>query len=73
MPATRNILKHIKVEIARERRKCHASKAHSIQTGEKHLAVYEATGRQNICLQCARPVLNIAAAHLQETTDELFP
>ena len=73
MPATRNILKHIKVETARDSRKCHTSKAHTIQPGERHLAVYEAGVRQNICLRCARSVLQVAAAHLRQITNELFP
>ena len=73
MPATRNFLNHVMIETALDNRKCHTNKSHTIPPGERHLAVYEARGRQNICLQCAPAVLRVAAAHLQEITQDLLP
>jgi len=74
MPATRNILKHVKIETAHDRRRCHANKAHVIQPGEQHLAVYyKVPIRENICLECALPILNVAKLQLEKITKELFP
>ena len=50
MAKTRNITRGVKIEVATGIRKCHANKSHTISPGDKHLAVYEAQVRENICL-----------------------
>ena len=66
MRAPRDVLKHVCVEIAERRRKCHRDKKHSISKGEKCLVVAEGSfgGAKNYCTQCAAPILSaIAAKH----------
>lgn len=57
-------MKNIEVEVAAKERKCHVSSKHVIDAGESHLAHYEGSARQNICLACAGKVLDVAQAHL---------
>lgn len=70
MPATRNIVKDFRIEIAQGTRKCHANSSHTIQPGEKHFA-YGDPNRINICLKCAEAILNVADAHIKEIKKEL--
>lgn len=75
MSKARNIVRGVKIEEASGTRKCHAHKSHTIKSGEKHLALYNdmGTNRENICLTCAREVLDVAIAHLQNIRQQLYP
>lgn len=73
MPKTRNVLRHLSVEIAVGKRTCHANKKHVIEPGETHLAVEEFQGRENICLRCAPAVLKVAQDHFEMVANRLFP
>jgi hypothetical protein len=72
VPKTRNIVKSVRVEKSVGARKCHANSRHSIKSGDLHLAYDEIPGqRQNICMKCAKDVLDVAEKHLAEVRDEL--
>ncbi|MFM0317425.1 hypothetical protein PQR36_21280 [Paraburkholderia nemoris] len=67
MSKTRNVVKHLKIEVALKERKCHANSKHTIKAGEKHLAEYDDSGaRQNVCMQCAPKVLDTAQKHIRD-------
>jgi len=60
------------VETAIAKRKCHANKKHSIAPGEKHFAYdYGPLGRQNICKECASPILDIVEEQIRKVRKEL--
>ena len=68
MPATRRILKHVRAEVAKERRKCHRKpKEHSIVKNESFLLIQEeGQGSKNYCSICAAAILDQAEADLAE-------
>lgn len=70
MPATRRILKHVRVEVAKARRKCHRKpKEHSIAKHESFLRIQEeGQGGKNYCSICATAILDQAEADLAEVT-----
>lgn len=67
----RNIVRNIKVQQAAGRRTCHVDKSHVIEPGQRHLAVYELTGRQNVCGECAGPVMTRALEHIADIRRQL--
>ncbi len=74
MANTRDILGHVKVEVAEGRRKCHHSRSkHSIPKGTAHLAVKGGPfgARNNYCPECARPMLELAKRRLSELEAKL--
>lgn len=74
MAKIRDLLKQANVETAGARRKCHRRpKQHSIQKGEKCLAVRESDGRgkKNYCGVCAAEILDVAATRLDSLRLEL--
>ena len=72
MPATRNILNHLRFEVAAGRRTCDVSQAHIIRQGERHLAYEKVPGnRINICMACAPNILSVAQNHLTAIISEL--
>ena len=75
MPAIRRALKHVSVDTARARRKCHRKpKEHSIIKGEACLVIKEPGqgSRKNYCRVCARPILQQAQADLDLLTTGLY-
>lgn len=72
MPVTRNILNHLRFEVASGKRTCDVSSKHTIGPGEKHLAYEQVPGnRKNICLACAPSILAVAQSHLTAIIKEL--
>ena len=72
MPPTKRILKHVAVEQASRKRKCHRNADHEIACGEHALAVYDDTGgRRNYCPTCAQPILDQAQAELDQMREAL--
>lgn len=72
MPATRNILNHIRFEVAAGNRTCDVSSKHNIGPGEKHLAYEQVPGnRKNICMACAPGILAVAQSHLAAIINQL--
>lgn len=69
---TRNIVKSFKIEVAKGKRKCHASPKHEIAPGEAHF-VYETSPmvRANICKQCAPAIFDVAGQHLAKVRSAL--
>lgn len=67
MAITRDILKHVKAEVAERQRKCHHSRGkHAVAKGDSVLAVYdERGGRKNYCRGCAPSILERAAEKLK--------
>lgn len=74
MPQLKNVLKHVTIETASRRRRCHRNEAHAIQKGQPCLVVREGeynSGR-NYCPECAAPMLNLAEEaieHLRQGLD----
>lgn len=67
MPATRNIVKSFKSDVAIKKRKCHANSSHEISPGEKHFSYEPIPGnRENICKICAPAILEKAEKHISK-------
>jgi len=76
MPAIRNILTHVTVEIADGTRICHRNRSrHRITKGERHLAIYGGPrgARKNYCRLCAKAILDEAQVALTGMFQNLFP
>ena len=72
MPKVRNVIKHLSIEKAAGKRKCHTNSAHTIAIGERHLAqVVQSGQRENICKECAGKVFDEAEAHLAALRKDL--
>jgi hypothetical protein len=59
MPAVRDIVTHIGIEVAARARICHHNRQeHGIASGQKCLVVRDHSGgRKNYCLDCAMAIL----------------
>lgn len=72
MPPTKRILKHVRVEQAARKRKCHRNADHEIEGGDKSLAVYDDLGgRRNYCPDCAKPIVDQAQAEIEKIRKDL--
>jgi len=74
MAKTRDILGHVKVEVAERRRKCHHSRGnHGILKDTACLVVKGGPfgAAKNYCPECARPILVLAKRRLSELEAEL--
>jgi hypothetical protein len=73
MPKVRDILVHVSVSGAVRTRKCHRNSEHSVQPGEPFLLVREAQslGSKNYCKVCAREILALAKARLEDIAKRL--
>lgn len=75
MAKTRDILKHVDVEVAKRSRKCHRSQGkHVIAKDAVHLAVQDGSflARKNYCAECARAILDLAHSRLKSIEDQLY-
>lgn len=59
MRRPRDIIKHVCVEVAKARRRCHRDDKHSIARGERCLVISEGSlaGSRNYCVACALEIL----------------
>ena len=74
MPATRNIVSHMRFEVAAGDRACDVSKEHVISPGEKHFAYEQVPGqRKNICMACAPSILAKARTYLNSLAKQVIP
>lgn len=66
MRAPRDILKHVQVETAARKRKCHRNKKHFVSKGEPCLVIKEGAfaGSKNYCVECAMEIINAANSKL---------
>jgi hypothetical protein len=73
MPKTRDILVRVSVAGAIRQRKCHRSRKHQIQAGERFLLVQESNslGSKNYCKQCAQEILDLADKKFAALRQEL--
>jgi len=72
MAKTRNILKNLTIEQAKGKRTCHTNSKHTIEAGEYHLAQEVAPmKRENICVECAGKVFDLAEQYLAELRKQL--
>ena len=72
MPATRNILSHLRFEVAIGVRTCDVNSKHTILPGDRHVAYETAPAiRKNICMASAPSILDIAQKHLTSVLSEL--
>jgi len=74
MPKIREILRHVKIEVAASKRKCNRKAECSIERGERHLAIYGGprNSRKNYCRDCAKAILQLASTDLKSIIDELY-
>lgn len=74
MRPPRDVLKHVCVEIAERRRKCHRDKKHSILKGHTCLVISgdgSFGGSKNYCVQCAAIILDAAGTKHSELVRQL--
>ena len=66
MAIVRNILRHVMLETAERKRRCHHKGTHKITKGMLCLVVVDERGsKRNYCATCARPMLEIATNNLR--------
>ena len=73
MRAPRDILKHVSVEAAKAKRKCHRDNKHSIAKGDLCVVVRENNfgGSKNYCVVCSLTILDAADSKLLLMNREL--
>jgi hypothetical protein len=72
VPAIKNVLKHVRVEEARAKRKCgRKPREHVIKKGDKCLVVQNGQEAPNYCIQCATEILSLAQANLNAIRSSL--
>lgn len=73
MKAPRDIVKHVSVENAKAKRKCHRTKAHNIAKGEVCIVIKDGAfgASKNYCLSCAIEILDAASRRLLALRGEL--
>ena len=55
------------IEVAQKKRRCHRDNSHEIPKDTQCLVVVEQRGnKRNYCALCAKPILDLAAKHLDE-------
>ena len=66
MRAPRDIIKHVDIEVAKDGRKCHRTRAHRVARGEKCLVIQEGafSGSKNYCVSCGLEIVAAAQARL---------
>lgn len=66
MPAVKDIITHVEVQVASKSRICHHNRSkHRIMKGDKCLAVFGPDGaRRNYCFVCASEILEKAKTKL---------
>ena len=65
MPAIRSVLKHVTIDTAKAKRKCHRKpNDHSITKGEVCLVIKDQGRPRNYCRVCAPPILQKAQADI---------
>ncbi len=74
MRAARDILKHVSIEAAKAKRRCHRDKKHTIAKGQLCVVVRESNflGSKNYCIVCSQSILNAAGNKVQSLTTELL-
>ena len=67
MPAVKDILKHVRVDVAGKRRKCNRKRDHFIAKGDACLVIRDGAQRQSAyCTVCAADILAKADSSLAE-------
>jgi len=74
MAKTRQILKHVRVEVARGSRRCRRNKDHKIRLGEVCLVINDEGSPypKSYCRDCALPILKLCAQDLRRCRDVLY-
>jgi hypothetical protein len=73
MPAVRDVLKHVRVESAKRKRKCNRNAEHVIAAGEPCLVIRndDGLGSKNYCSACAAEIVKRACKELDSITRTL--
>jgi hypothetical protein len=72
VPAVKNVLKHVRVEQAKRKRRCGRNPTkHPIKAGEHCLVVQNGQDTPNYCLACAGEILSLAQTILDELKNSL--
>ena len=66
MAKVRDILVHVRVEVADRKRKCHRNKSHQVLAGQQCLVVRQGLSSKNYCQVCAAEILSVAKSRLVE-------
>ena len=74
MAQVRQILKHIRVEHSKGRRRCRRNRTHEIVRGEPCLIIRDdgAPFTRTYCRTCALPILKLCASDLRDCRDTLY-
>lgn len=72
MPAVRNVVKHLRVEVAQRKRKCARNRSdHKIGKGDRCLVIQDGQESSNYCISCAGEILRLAKESLVSVESEL--
>lgn len=73
MRVPRDVLKHLCVETAKAKRKCHRNKGHRIVTQDLCLVISDGPfgASKNYCIPCAMEILDAAALRVESLRNEL--
>jgi hypothetical protein len=73
MATVRDIITHVEVQVAVNKRICHHNRRkHSVPSGHKCLAVHDHDGgRKNYCLECAIEILAKAKSRLLQMESDI--
>lgn len=74
MARVRRLLRHLRIEEAKRKRRCYGNKQHAIQARERCLVIEnpDFPGVKNYCLQCADNILDQLEADMWTLRDKLF-
>ncbi|HEY4242068.1 MAG TPA: hypothetical protein VGM88_19755 [Kofleriaceae bacterium] len=66
MATIKNILRHVTLETAERKRRCHHKRAHAITKGMVCLVVVNERGsKSNYCSACAQPMLRLVTRQIR--------
>lgn len=72
MPAVKNVLRHLSVEVAKRKRQCWRNRSeHVILKGDRCLVIHEGQECANYCIPCAKEILAVANGMLLTLDSEL--
>lgn len=66
MRAPRDIIKHVCIEVAKGKRRCHRNREHAIVLGDRCIVVVDGAykGSKNYCVACGLDILRAAEGKL---------
>lgn len=73
MPAVKDVMRHVTIEVAGRKRKCHRQpKKHVISKGDRCLIVADGPQtRSTYCVTCATEILQLARSRLADLSQDM--